>query len=134
MFHQATEIRRDLLKRVCDLSFRGRLVEEIDRIPLEIRPKASALSRCCIHKDRAVLKYRLMTILGFNVTDETDELTRLSEYAQMSLDREEFTDVMLTVVDEACSSCVKNNYIVIVHPQNRVSILADCYYRSINRS
>lgn len=112
MFHQATEIRRDLLKRVCDLSFRGRLVEEIDRIPLEIRPKASALSRCCIHKDRAVLKYRLMTILGFNVTDETDELTRLSEYAQMSLDREEFTDVMLTVVDEACSSCVKNNYIV----------------------
>lgn len=112
MFHQATEIRRDLLKRVCDLSFKGTLVEEINRVPLEIRPKASALSRCCIHKDRAVLKYRLMTILGFNVTDETDELTSLSEYAQMSLDREEFTDVMLTVVDEACSSCVKNNYIV----------------------
>ncbi len=112
MFHQATEIRRDLLKRVCELCFEDKLVQEIDRIPLEVRPKASAITRCCIHKDRAVLKYRIMTILGFNVNDEKDELTRLSEYAQMSLDRTEFTDVMLTVVDEACSSCVKHNYTV----------------------
>jgi [FeFe] hydrogenase (group B1/B3) len=112
MFHQATEIRRDLLKRVCELSFDNRLKEEIDRIPVEMRPKASAITRCCIHKDRAVIKYRLMTILGFNVSDEEDELTPLSEYAAMSEKREEFTDVMLTVVDEACSSCVKHNYTV----------------------
>ncbi len=112
MFHQATEIRRDLLKRVCELSFEKRLKEEIDRIPIEMRPKASAITRCCIHKDRAVIKYRLMTILGFNVSDEEDELTPLSEYARMSEEREEFTDVMLTVVDEACSSCVKHNYTV----------------------
>ena len=112
MFHQATEIRRDLLKRVCELSFENRLEKEIDRIPLEMRPKASAITRCCIHKDRAVIKYRLMTILGFNVSDETDELTRLSDYAKMSKERTEFTDVMLTVVDEACSSCVKHNYTV----------------------
>jgi len=109
MYHQATEIqateiRRELLQRVCELCFEEKLVEEINRIPLVMRPKESALSRCCIHKDRAVIKYRLMTILGFNVTDETDELTTLSEYAKMSLDRKEFTDVMLTVVDEACSS------------------------------
>jgi len=112
MYHQATEIRRELLQRVCELSFKGLLREEIDRIPLEMRPRSAALSRCCIHKDRAVIKYRLMTILGFNVSDETDELTRLSEYAQMSMSREKFTDVMLTVVDEACSSCVKQNYTV----------------------
>lgn len=112
MYHQATEIRRELLQRVCELSFKGLLREEIDRIPLEMRPRLAALSRCCIHKDRAVIKYRLMTILGFNVSDETDELTRLSDYAQMSMNREEFTDVMLTVVDEACSSCVKQNYTV----------------------
>lgn len=112
MFHQATEIRRDLLKRVCELCYEERLIEGIDRIPLEMRPKASAITRCCIHKDRAVIKYRLMTILGFNVSDETDELTSLSEYAKMAFKREEFTDVMLTVVDEACSSCVKHNYTV----------------------
>lgn len=112
MFHQATEIRRDLLKRVSELCFEGKLIEKIDRIPLEMRPKAGAITRCCIHKDRAVIKYRLMTILGFNVADEVDELTTLAEYAKMSYDRKEFTDVMLTVVDEACSSCVKHNYTV----------------------
>lgn len=112
MFHGATEIRRDLLKRVCELSFDNKLKEGIDRIPLEMRPKASAITRCCTHKDRAVIKYRLMTILGFNVSDETDELTTLAEYTQMAMERDEFTDVMLTVVDEACSSCVKHNYTV----------------------
>lgn len=112
MYHQATEIRRELLWRVCELSFSGKLEEEIDRIPLIMRPRITELSRCCVHKDRAVIKYRVMTILGFNVTDETDELTRLSEYAKMSGERKDFTDVMLTVVDEACSSCVKQNYTV----------------------
>ena len=94
------------------MSFSGKLEEEIDRIPLIMRPRITELSRCCVHKDRAVIKYRVMTILGFNVTDETDELTRLSEYAKMSGERKDFTDVMLTVVDEACSSCVKQNYTV----------------------
>ncbi len=112
MYHQATEIRRELLERVCELSFKGKLLEEIDRIPLEMRPKNSPLSRCCVHKDRAVIKYRLMTILGFNISDETDELTMLREYAQRSAERTDYTDIMLTVVDEACSSCVKNNYTV----------------------
>ena len=112
MYHQATEIRRELLRRVCELTFNEELEAEIDRIPLHMRPRITELSRCCVHKDRAVIKYRVMTILGFNVTDETDELTRLSEYARMSRERKDFTDVMLTVVDEACSSCVKQNYTV----------------------
>lgn len=112
MLNQATEIRRLLLEKVARLLYEEKLVEKIDRIPLEIRPRGGALSRCCIHKDRAVLKYKIMAILGFNIEDETDELTRLSEYAQMSLDRTEFTDTMLTVVDEACSSCVRFNYTV----------------------
>lgn len=112
MFSQATEIRRQLLEKVAKLLYEGKLMEKIDRIPLEMRPRGSAVTRCCIHKDRAVLKYKIMAILGFNIEDETDELTRLSDYAQMSWDRTDFTDKMLTVVDEACSSCVKFNYMV----------------------
>ncbi len=112
MFNQATEIRRLLLEKVAKLLYEGKLMEQIDRIPLEIRPRGSAVTRCCIHKDRAVLKYKIMAILGFNIEDETDELTTLSQYAKMSWDRKDFTDTMLTVVDEACSSCVKFNYTV----------------------
>ncbi|MEG1951884.1 MAG: monomeric [FeFe] hydrogenase [Bacteroidales bacterium] len=112
-YNQAMLIRRDLLARMCTLIKEGKLKEKIDRVPLIMRPRhGQELSRCCIHKDRAVIKYRLMAILGFDVRDEQDELTPLSEYAHMAENRKEFTDVMLTVVDEACSSCVKSNYIV----------------------
>lgn len=106
-------IRRDLLARMCKLIKDGDLKEQIDRIPLIMRPRHSKeVSRCCIHKDRAVIKYRLMAILGFDVRDEVDELIPLSQYAKMAEDRKDFTDIMLTVVDEACSSCVKSNYVV----------------------
>lgn len=112
-YSNAMLIRRDLLARMCKLLHEGKLKENINRVPLVMRPKyGEETSRCCIHKDRAVIKYRLMAMLGFDITDEKDELTPLSEYVQMSEDRTDFTKVMLTVVDEACSSCVKNNYVV----------------------
>ncbi|MDE7150264.1 MAG: monomeric [FeFe] hydrogenase [Bacteroidales bacterium] len=112
-YNQAMMIRRDLLARMCKLIKDGDLKEQIDRIPLIMRPRHSnEVSRCCIHKDRAVIKYRLMAILGFDVRDEEDELIPLSQYAKMAEERKDFTDIMLTVVDEACSSCVKSNYVV----------------------
>lgn len=110
--NNATMLRRELLTRIAQLLEEKQLVEKVDRIPLEMRPRTNGFSRCCVHKDRAVLKYKTMAILGFNIQDETDELTPLSHYAKMAIEREEQTDVMLTVVDEACSSCVKVNYVV----------------------
>jgi [FeFe] hydrogenase (group B1/B3) len=88
------------------------LVQEIDRIPIEMRPRKGNSSRCCVYKDRAVLKYKMMALMGFNIQDETDELTHLSEYAQQALERESISSTILTVVDEACSACVKVNYVV----------------------
>jgi len=108
----ALETRRELLIKLSKLLVTDQLVEEIERIPLEMRPKKKQPIRCCVHKDRAVLKYKLMAILGYNIDDEEDELTPLSEYAKQSLEREEFTDTILTVVDEACSACVKVSYTV----------------------
>lgn len=108
--NNAMLIRRELLSRVAKLLIDDKLEDKIDRIPLEMRPRGGEFVRCCIHKDRAVLKYKLMGILGFNIHDEVDELTPLSEYARQAFKREELTDVVLTVVDEACSSCRKNSY------------------------
>ena len=112
IYNNAMLIRRDLLARMCKLMFEGELKEKINRLPLEMVPRHSKNTRCCVHKERAVLKYSAMGILGFNVKDEEDEFMPLSEYVQMAEDRTEFTDVMLTVVDVACSSCVKINYVV----------------------
>ncbi|MBQ9471339.1 MAG: 4Fe-4S binding protein [Bacteroidales bacterium] len=108
--NNAMLIRRELLTRVAQLLIDNQLIERIDRIPLEMRPRGGDHTRCCIHKDRAVLKYKLMGILGFNIHDEQDELTPLSEYARQAHARTQLTDVVLTVVDEACSSCRKNSY------------------------
>lgn len=111
--NNAVEIRREILARLAHLIVKDELVEKIDRLPIEMRPKNHGTNiRCCVHKERAVLKYKVMALLGFNVYDETDELDPLSHYARLAMERKDKTPVMMTVVDEACSSCVKNKYIV----------------------
>ncbi len=106
-------IRRDLMARTVKLMKEGKLVEEIDRLPIEYSPRhKDAKRRCCIYKERAIIKYKMMPVLGYAVGDEKDELTPLSDYAQRALDRDSIHERILTVADEACTSCVKANYIV----------------------
>ena len=81
--------------------------ENADRIPLELRPKDSQPSRCCIYKDRAVLKYRCMAGLGACPEEETDELKTLHEYGKDALHRTKAPKNKLSVIDVACSACVK---------------------------
>jgi len=108
--NNATLTRRELLARICKLLEEGTLEEEIDRIPLKMRPKDKHALRCCVHKDRAVLKYKIMALLGYNIDDEEDELTSLKEYVQKAWNRKTRSPVVMTVVDEACSSCQKGSY------------------------
>ncbi len=106
-------IRRQLVRKVVRLFNEGKLIEGIDRIPLEMSPREiSAQRRCCIYKERAVVRYKLMPILGLGIEEELDELTPLSEFARMAIERKEPSKKVLTVVDEACTSCVKVSYIV----------------------
>jgi [FeFe] hydrogenase (group B1/B3) len=106
-------IRRDLMSKMIKLFKEGTLIEQIDRIPLQMLPKnAQSRLRCCIHKERAVLKYKMLPILGYDIGEEEDELTPLSVYAANALSRKEVKNTILTVVDEACTSCVKTNYVV----------------------
>lgn len=106
-------VRRVLMSKLVAHYKAGTLVSEIDRIPLQMSPKnAQAKGRCCIHKERAVLKYKMLPILGFSVDEEDDELTPLSEYAAHAIQRQETSKSILTVVDEACTACVKTSYVV----------------------
>jgi len=105
-------VRRVLLERLVKLWKEDRLVSDIDRLPIELSPKNSKVrGRCCVHKERAVWKYKAFPWLGFNTTDETDELTPLSQYAEQALELDRKPkDNLLCVVDEACTSCVQVNY------------------------
>ncbi len=107
-------VRHRLLTELLRLWFKHELVEKINRLPLELSPRKSAhAGRCCVHKERAVWKYKTLPILGLGMEDEVDELTTLSEHARKALDRAkggEVSDSIMCVVDEACSACVRVNY------------------------
>jgi [FeFe] hydrogenase (group B1/B3) len=106
-------IRRELMSKLIKMHKEGTLISEIDRLPIKMSPKnIQARGRCCIHKERAVLKYKMLPILGYSIEEEEDELTPLSDYAQRTLDRKKTNKTILTVVDEACTACVKTNYVV----------------------
>ncbi|MBN2767171.1 MAG: 4Fe-4S binding protein [Paludibacteraceae bacterium] len=111
--NNAMIVRRELMAKLISLYQSEKLIEEIDRIPLKMSPKNThARGRCCIHKERAVLKYKMLPILGYRVDEEEDELTPLSDYAKRALERKTTNSSILTVVDEACTACVKTNYVV----------------------
>lgn len=105
-------LRRDLLTRMIKNLKEGTLTQNIDRIPYVIRPRDGEVSRCCVYKDRAMLKYRAMGILGFGTDDETDEMTTLAQYYEIAKQREKIEKEPLSVMDAACSACVRVNYVV----------------------
>jgi [FeFe] hydrogenase (group B1/B3) len=111
--NNAVLIRRELIARICKLLNDGELVAKVDRIPYEMRPKDfDEPSRCCVYKDRAMIKYKVMALLGFSISEEKDEMTALSEYAQMALARPALDQKVLTIVREVCTSCVQASYMV----------------------
>ena len=105
-------VRRVLMARLVNLWNQDQLVEKIDRLPIELTPRnAKVRGRCCVHKERAVWKYKSFPLLGFDMQDETDELVPLSYYASEALKRGKNTkENILCVIDEACSACVRVNY------------------------
>lgn len=110
--NNATIIRRELMVRLAGLVRRGELVSGIDRIPMEMFPRTRESIRCCIHKDRAVIRYRLMALLGFDVETGEDEMTSLAEYARAALERDAAEGPVLTLLDEACSACITSRYFI----------------------
>ncbi|KMQ50070.1 Fe-only hydrogenase, catalytic subunit HfsD [Chitinispirillum alkaliphilum] len=111
--NNSTRTRRNLLVRIARLFMEDKLVERADRIPLEMRPKGGSSYRCCIYKDRALIRYRVMAALGFGIEDETDELESLGSYSLKSIKRDApNTGEPLLLLDEACSACVQNKYFV----------------------
>lgn len=112
--NNASKIVRGLMTRVAELFLAGTLADQIDQIALEVIPRQGKAFRCCIHKDRAVIRNRLLAILGFRVEETREEMERgsLAEFARRALARPEPPPGVLTVIDEACSACVQVKYFI----------------------
>lgn len=109
--NNANQMRAKILIKLAESYFADKFANA-DRIPLDLRPKEMQPSRCCIYKDRAVLKYRCMAGLGVSPDSETDELKTLKEYGADALKRTEADKSRLSVIDIACSACIKSQYMV----------------------
>ncbi len=111
MISEADRLRREVLAYVIK-AIKAGTYDEIDRIPINMRPKGEASSRCCIYKDRAALRYRAMSALGYRVEDETDELKRLADYANDIETVPPAVDPFLTIFPDACSACMESQIMV----------------------
>lgn len=104
--------KRELLIRLVTLLKENNLVDGVRYIPVEMRPRDKKNS-CCVHKDRYIIRHKIISILGFDIRNEEDiDLVPLSHYAQKSLDNKNMKEDILSVVHEACNACMQSQYFI----------------------
>ena len=113
MNNNAVYLKIQLMKRFITAIFNGDLKNTIDAIPVQMFPRNSGNYRCCTYKDRAVTRYRLMSLLGFRIEEETDETRSLGSYTEEA-ERRAIPPATppITLIDAACSSCPSGRHTV----------------------
>lgn len=106
-----THLKREILVRIIR-AFLNDEMKDLTKLPFEMRPKnAEVPYRCCIYKERAILRQRAVAGLGLAVEND-DEMTSLADYAQQAMEREKPEETILTVVETACKGCVPSRVYV----------------------
>ena len=109
---RSIHIKKDILIRIAEAFFNDDFENRVNRIPVEMRPKGFEVPyRCCIHKERAIIRDRAIASLGFSIEND-DEVKPLEKYAQDALKRETPEETPLTVLDDACKGCVPSKIYV----------------------
>ena len=109
---QTTHLKREILVRLIKAFLSDNFEENTRLIPYDMRPKGHEVPyRCCIYKEREILRDRTIAGLGCSI-EETDDSTLLSELAKDALKREKPDDKPLTVLTTACKGCVPSRIYV----------------------
>ncbi len=101
--------RRQLIIRFIHDFLDGVLEETIDRIPVLMRPHDFQANRCCVYKDRAMLRYRMMALMGFGMEEETDESRSLRSYYSDVKNHVQKDQSILSVCTVGCAGCVDSH-------------------------
>lgn len=109
---QASHLKKEILIRIIKAFLSEDFEEKARLVPYDMRPKGSEVPfRCCIYKERAILKDRAIAGLGFAI-EEDDERIPLSNYAKKALERTSPEENPLTVLEAACKGCVPHRIFV----------------------
>jgi len=110
--NRAARLRREILARIASLRLQDRLAEGIERLPYEMTAPGWETVRCCVHKDRAILRLRIAARLGFDPGANDDVDRPLADYARDALARVVPPPAGLFLLQEACNDCVASPYVV----------------------
>ena len=61
------KIKHEILEEVAKLVFAGKFEEEKDELPLRLMPGPTAKYRCCVYKEREIVRQRVRLAEGRNV-------------------------------------------------------------------
>ncbi len=128
MLNGSTFIRREIMIRLVRAFDAGTLRDELAKIPVKLRPKGQDASRCCVYHDRAIIKYRLMSLLGISADEETDESKSIKEYFDEISSKYSSSSELapLSVCAPACSGCPDSK--IISTPNCRGCFARPCVY------
>ena len=110
---ETSHLKREILVRLIKAYLSDNFEENTRLIPFAMRPKNSDVPnyRCCIFKERAILRDRAIAGLGFSIED-TDDSVLLSDLAAKAEKREVPDEHPLTVLTTACKGCVPSRIYV----------------------
>lgn len=112
MDNDASLLRREIMIRIARMTWEDRLETDLRLLPYQMIPSGAPTYRCCVHHERVIVKDRALAVLGMDLKDR-DETWDLNEAAKQSLSRETFPPgPPLTLVEEACQSCLRGHYMV----------------------
>ena len=103
---QITQIRRKVLTMLSKMAYDGNLPDHVYDI-LQIVQEDSPRLRCCVHKERAVLKERINVALGLDT--DLNIIEAAKKAVSEPVDR---TQHVIAVLPEGCSACPVNKYMI----------------------
>ncbi|MBR1460066.1 monomeric [bacterium] len=103
---QTSRLKREILARIIRAYLGDNFEEEVRLIPYKMRPQGSDVPfRCCVHKERAILRDRVIASLGFDIEEALDS-DLLSNIAKAANERTKVEEYPLTLLQTACNECV----------------------------
>ncbi len=109
---QTAHLKREVLVRLIKAFMTDDFGENARLIPYAMRPKDFvAPYRCCVYKERAILRDRTIAGLGLSIED-TDDSVHMAKLAEEVLNREAPEEHPLTVLQTACQGCVPSRIYV----------------------
>ena len=103
---QTSHLKREILVRLIRAYLGDNYAEDVRMIPYNMRPQGSEVPyRCCIHKERAILRDRVIAGLGLDI-EEAKDYELLSDLALKAIKRQKPEVHPLTLLQTACNECV----------------------------